>query len=123
MAVPRAVVLSFTKSQPKLPVPSVNSKTLSSMDVPFLFVRIVSKEEGTMVVDTTEEVEAEADIIVTTTPTCKAHPLKRVVNSLLETSRGRQDGVNSKITSANAVRLIGLKLLKVVMDAKEVLVL
>ena len=117
MVVPRAVELSSTKNQLKPPVPSVNSKTLNFTVAPFSSVRTASKEEGTiMAVDITEV--AVGTKIAITTRTCKGLLLKKDANSLLETFRGKLGGVNSKITSVSAAKLIVPKLQKAAMEGR-----
>lgn len=121
MVAPRAAALSSTKSRRKPHVPFVNSKTPNSMVALFLSARTVSKVEDTMAVDTTEVAEGTKIAIIT--PTCKAPLLKKDANSLLGTFLGKLDGVNSKITSVSAAKLIVLKLLKVATEGRGDLVL
>lgn len=121
MVVPRAAALSSIKSQRKPHVPFVNSKTPNSMVALFLSARTVSKVEDTMAVDTTEVAEGTKIAIIT--PTCKAPLLKKDANSLLGIFLGKLDGVNSKITSVSAAKLIVLKLLKVATEGRGDLVL
>lgn len=118
MAAPKAAESFSTKSPTKPNVPSVNSKTRNSTDVPSLSVRIASKVAEAEVPTTVTAAVGSTTNVPTIPPTCKEAPPRKDVSSLLATSPGRLVGGSSKITFVSVARLIVLRLQRVTMGGR-----
>ena len=146
MDAPRAAALSSTKRRTKRRVPSVSSRTRSSMADVSWSVKIASRVVAGIIMDSntiTAEVVAfkaisvvvftEAVVVVvvaaaavqdinsTVLDLCPARPPRMDVKSSWATSHGRPDGASSRITFVSVARWNVPRWPRGAMDAKRVL--